>query len=122
MAKKSSKNYLDFVPLKNTEYLWCEEDGMVTVTVPWKGFYNRLAQKLFHKPQSSDIAMDQYGSFVWKQIDGKRTVFEIAELVEHQFGEEANPIYERLIKFVEILKEHKFVTLKEKNTDASFYS
>lgn len=115
MGKRSEINYLDYVPTKNPELEWQKnKDDLVFVTVKWRGFYHRLAQKLFKKPESSQIALDEYGSFVWEQIDGALTVFELSELVEEQFGEKAKPVMERLIKFIEILKDHKFVTLEEK--------
>ena len=118
MKKQSNKNYLDFIPHRNSDYEWAEgENGMVTITVRWKGFYHRLAQKVFKRPETSEIALDRYGSFVWKHIDGTRSVFALAGLVEQEFGEEANPVYERLIRFIEILKEHRFIVLKEKESN-----
>ena len=62
--------------------------------------------------------MDALGSFVWKQLDGKRDMQEVAELVRQEFGKKADPVYERLIKFVEIMRDNKFVLLKEERKDA----
>ena len=112
--KKEQENYLDYIFERNPKYNWKEkEDGMVCIIVEWKGFYNKIAQKVFHKPKQSEIAMDGLGSFVWKQLDGKRTLYEVGQLVEAEFGEKAKPIYERLIKFVEIMRDNKYVLLKE---------
>lgn len=112
--KKNEQNYLDYVFEKNPKYEWKEkEDGMVCIIVEWKGFYNKIAQKVFRKPRKSEIAMDALGSFVWKQLDGERNLYEVAQLVEAEFGEKAKPVYERLIKFVEIMRDNKYVQLKE---------
>lgn len=112
--KKKQENYLDYVFMRNPVYQWKEkEDGLVCIIVEWKGFYHWLAHKIFRKPKQSEIAMDKLGSFVWKQLDGKRNMYEVSELVRAEFGKEAEPVYERLIKFVEIMKENKFVLLKE---------
>ena len=98
---------------------WKEnEDGLVYLIIEWKGFYHWLAQKVFHRPKQSEIAMDALGSFVWKQLDGKRDMHEVAELVRQEFGKKADPVYERLIKFVEIMRDNKFVLLKEERKDA----
>ena len=114
MSKK--RNFLDFIPVGNPLYTWnVDKKGIVTVDVVNKGFYNRLAQKLFKKPRISHIALDEYGSFVWQQMDGKRNVFEISKLVEEKFGDEAEPIVERLVRYFQILYQNKFIGyVKEK--------
>lgn len=107
---KQKQNYLDFVPGKNPEFPSSErEDGLVTVIIRHKGIYNKIAQTFFHAPAQSRIDLDRYGSFVWNQIDGERSVFEIGKLVEKKFGREADPLYPRLVKFFAILKENKFI-------------
>lgn len=112
--KKEDKNYLDYIFEKNPKYEWKEdEDGIVSIVVEWKGFYNKVAQRVFKKPKKSEIKMDALGSFVWKQLDGERDLFEVSKLVEEEFGEKAKPVYERLIKFVEIMRDNHFVLLKE---------
>ena len=114
MSKK--KNFLDFIPVCNPIYTWdVDKKGIVTVNVVNKGFYNWLAQKLFKKPRISHIALDEYGSFVWQQMDGKRNVFDISKLVEEKFGDEAEPIVERLVRYFQILYQNKFIGyVKEK--------
>ena len=73
MKKKDSKNYLDFVPEKNPEIEYeADEDGIITVLIEWKGFYHKIAQKLFRRPRVSDIRLDELGSFVWNAVDGKK--------------------------------------------------
>ena len=113
---KNKKNFMDFIPVCNPLYTWdADKKGIVTVHVVNKGFYNWLAQKLFKKPRVSHIALDEYGSFVWQQMDGKRHVCEISKLVEEKFGDEAEPIVERLVKYIQILYQNKFIGyVKEK--------
>lgn len=119
MAKKKKENYLDYVFMRNPEMDWREkEDGKVVVIIEWKGFYNRIAQKVFKKPSKSEIELDELGSFVWKQIDGNRDLFEVSQLMKKEFGDKIEPVYERLFKFVEIMKENKLVVLKEVRKDA----
>lgn len=113
---KEKKNYLDFIPCCNPEYTWdADKKGIVTVHVVNKGFYNFLAQKLFKRPRISHIKLDEYGSFVWQQMDGVRTVYDISELVKIKFGEQAEPIVERLVRYFQILYQNKFIGyVKEK--------
>jgi len=113
---KKKENYLDYVPCCNPEYTWdADSQGIVTVHVVNKGFYNFLAQKLFKRPRISHIKLDEYGSFVWQQMDGVRTIYDISELVKNKFGKEAEPVVERLVKYFQILYQNKFIGyVKEK--------
>ncbi len=107
---KKKENFMDYVPCCNPIYAWdADEKGIVTVHVVNKGFYNWLAQKLFKKPRISHIKLDEYGSFVWKQMDGKRNIFEISKLVKEKFGAEAEPVLDRLVKYFQILYQNKFI-------------
>lgn len=113
---KEKKNYLDFIPCCNPLYTWdADEKGIVTVHVVNKGFYNFLAQKLFKRPRISHIKLDAYGSFVWQQMDSVKTIYDISELVKNEFGKEAEPVVERLVKYFRILYQNKFIGyVKEK--------
>lgn len=108
---------MDFIPVCNPEYEWdADRKGNVTVHVVNKGFYNRIAQKIFKRPPVSHIALDKYGSFVWRQMDGKRNVYEISKLVSERFGREAEPLVERLVKYIQILYQNKFIGYVKRNT------
>ena len=106
--KKQQENYLDYVPVISPKHTWSEEDGKVTIHMLHIGFYNTIAQKFFHRPRVSHIELEGQGSFVFRQIDGKRTVGEIALLVKQEFGEDP-ALYERLIKYMQILRNNGFV-------------
>ncbi len=114
MAKKKDENFLDYIPRHNKNFPWEEKNGIVEVRQENIGAMKWLTQKLFKKPRYSYIKLDEFGSFVWKQIDGERTVLEIGELVEKEFGEKAAPVYERLSKYIKILHEQRFVVYENK--------
>ena len=107
---------MDFIPVCNPLYTWdADKKGRVTVHVVNKGFYNWIAQKVFKRPRISHIVLDEYGSFVWRQMDGTRNVHEISKLVSAQFGKEAEPVVQRLVKYIQILYQNKFIgSVKEK--------
>lgn len=117
MARKKTKkeNYLEQVPVRNPEFSWKENDqGIVTVDLVHKGFFDKLAQKLWVTPKVSHIKLDRFGSFVWMQIDGSRNLMEIGCLVREEFGDKAEPLYERLSKFMMTLKDNGFVTFSSR--------
>lgn len=114
--KKNKKNYLDFIPVPNPKFTWdLDKKGNVVVHMVNTGFYNWIAQKVFKKPRVSHISLDNYGSFVWQLMDGKRNVFEISQIVEKQFGDDAAPIVERLVRYCQTLYANNFIGyVKEK--------
>ena len=74
--------------------------------------FNRIAQKLFRKPKVSHIHLDEMGSFVWPLLNGDKNIIELGKDVEEHFGEKANPLYERLAKYFQILDSYGFVEWK----------
>ena len=108
--KKQSQNLLDLVPRQSKKYKFeVDEEGKVTVFVENKGFFNLAAQKLFKKPRFTQIHLEEFGSFIWQKIDGKRTVKEIADLLHEKFGEKADPLYPRISVYVKTLVNYGFV-------------
>lgn len=113
MSKKTvGKNYLEQVPVRNENIKWSFDGKLVTLEIENKGLANRIAQKLLRKPKISYIHLDENGSFIWPLIDGEKNLLEIGELVFEHFGEDANPLYERLAKFFQILENYHFISFK----------
>ncbi len=113
MLKNKKENYLDKIPMRNKALHWSKNEELVTIRVEHKGIYDKIAQKFFHKPRYSNIALDKFGSYVWKQIDGESSIFEIGKKVKAEFGEEAEPLYQRLSKYFYILREERYITFKK---------
>lgn len=116
MKKKKniiSQNYLEKIPVRPEQIQWsADEEGIVTLDIENTGFFNRVAQKLLKKPKVSHIHLDEMGSFVWPLLDGEKNIIELGKLVEAQFGEKANPLYERLAKYFQILDSYDFIEWK----------
>ena len=110
---KKNENYLDKIPKKAESVSWDKDgDGIVTLHIENKGLMKRLTQILLKKPKVSHIHLDELGSFVWCEIDGVRTVGEIAPLFEESFGERVHPTNERLCQFVASLCACGFVVIE----------
>lgn len=116
MKKKilENHNFLERIPVANSYLSWFrEENGLVTLEIENTGFFNRIAQKIFHKPKFSYVHLDKTGSFVWPLIDGEKNIIELGKLVQDKFGKDAEPLYERLAKFFQILDSYHFITFKQ---------
>ncbi len=61
----------------------------------------------FKIPKYSHLELDEYSSFVFKSIDGKKNIYKIGELLKEKYGDDAEPIYDRLVLFLEHLKNEK---------------
>lgn len=110
IEKKKADNYLDWMPKHNSQYLWNQDEtGRVTIQVVNKGIFHTLAQKLLGKPAISYVHLDELGSFLWLLMDGTESLGKMAEQVEARFGEEAQPLYPRLVKYVQILESYGFI-------------
>ena len=117
MMKKNnnviSENYLERKPARPEGISWsADENGIVTLDIENTGAVNRIAQKLIKKPKVTHIHLDEIGSFVWPLLDGEKNIIELGKEVEKHFGEKANPLYERLAKYFQILDSYHFVEWK----------
>ena len=116
MRKKMNKddNFLDLIPTINGSQQWdVLDDGLIQVIIPRDGIIDKAVRFFFKTPKVMKIDLDSLGSSVWKAIDGKRNMEEIAQIIKKEFGENANPLYERLGTYINILRNNKFITLEK---------
>lgn len=110
MRKKEKENYLDYIPKRNSLFPYKEnKKKLIEIERKNKGLFNRIAQIFFRRPKVSYIELDAFGSFIWMQIDGKQSVYEIGKAVKEKFGQDAEPLYERLAQFLHILRSNDFI-------------
>lgn len=108
--KQESINYLDLIPERNEALRWHRDlKERIVLEVENKGIMNKVAQSLFHKPRFTKVHLDKLGTFIWPLIDGTRTVADIADLVKEEFGEEAEPLYPRIVKYFQIVESYSFI-------------
>ena len=115
MKKKTNnnENYLERIPVRNSSIVWSkDENGIVTLEIENTGVFNLIAQKIFKKPRVSYVHLDETGSFIWPLIDGNTTILNLAKRLEEAFGEKAQPLYERIAKFFQILASYNFIRFR----------
>lgn len=105
-----TKNYLELSPRRKCDIKWnADEEGNITLEVENRGWVNRIAQLIFSRPKISYIHLDKMGNFIWPKLDGKINIIELGELIKAEFGDEAEPLYERLAKYIKILESYNFI-------------
>lgn len=109
-------NLLDLAPRRLAG--WTEaEDGRVVLERPRPpGRAPRhWPEWLRYVMASRKIRLDRAGSFAWLQMDGRRTVGEVAGLMRGELGEEIEPAEERLGRLVKLLRREDLLTYPELN-------
>ncbi|ERI89869.1 hypothetical protein HMPREF1982_04134 [Clostridiales bacterium oral taxon 876 str. F0540] len=78
-----------------------DEENIVTILEKQDHKIQKFFRKLkFRIPEYKRISLDEYGSYVFLQIDGNNTIKDIGESLEIKYGEKAYPLYERLLLFL----------------------
>lgn len=113
MSKNQSANYLDNIPVPKSNLKYEIVDQKVTILRENKGIFNFLAQKLLGKPKVSQIHLDEMGNFIWPLMDGQNDIMAISGLVKERFGENAEPLYNRIVQYFKMLYEYDFIEFKE---------
>jgi hypothetical protein len=114
-TKKPKDNFLDYVPRPNALFSAAPNAaGHIEIAVTNKGFFNKIAQVAFKRPKVSHIELDDFGSFVWQAMDGERSVYAIGQMVHAAFGEAAEPLYERLCRYIKTLHDNHYVVYVNK--------
>lgn len=96
-------NLLDLKPVRLFEFE-VQAEEKVTILIP--KFRDKLLGKYLQpylRKKYYKVKLDKFGSFVWTNCDGRKTVSEIAERLRQKFGAEAEPAVERVAKFVQHL-------------------
>ena len=101
---------LNSVPVRSVPFEMREE-GLVTLlrpkfVTPWLAWVLPfLSRPVFR------VKLDEVGSFLWLQMDGRRTTAEVCDLLKARFGERVEPVHERALTFLYQMLEGRFLTL-----------
>ncbi len=113
-ATQSDINYLELTPYRIHEHEFREDGKYVNVLVPKfsdKILGKFLQPKLKYKYIKADL--DKFGTATWLAIDGKTKVNEIAVKLVEQFGDEIQPVHQRLTTFLTQLYKAGFISFNE---------
>jgi hypothetical protein len=107
-----STNAFDLVPVRTCEHETAE-DGKVTVLVP--KFKNPRVAKfmLGRKKNHIYIHLDEFGSFVWLNIDGIRNIRDISQNMQSSFGDDFAQAGERVNKFMSRLYQERYINFRQ---------
>ncbi len=108
-GKNRSINFLELIPER--AYEWVEqENGRVSILVPKYGTSRLglwLARRL--KKPYIFIKLDEVGTAVWLACDGRTTIRQIGIQLQQRFGDQIEPVYERMAIFFRALDREKLI-------------
>jgi hypothetical protein len=104
-------NYLDLTPFTINEFE--VENGLVTILI--KKFKSKIMQSLLPRNRTNfiKIHLDEPGSVVWLNIDGKMKVAAIIETISSNMGDKLPDVEQRVMKFMTQLFQQKFIGFNE---------
>ncbi|MFZ2258341.1 MAG: PqqD family peptide modification chaperone [Clostridiaceae bacterium] len=83
-----------------------DEAGIITVMEKQdhkiQGLFRRLK---FRIPEHKKTELDDYGSFVFKNINGELTVADLGLKLKDHFGPAIEPLYDRLTVYLKYLEQ-----------------
>ena len=95
---------------KVTNVNFKDKKGVVTLIKeqnhPIQKFFRKLHFKI---PSNTYLELDAYGSFVFQNIDGKKSIFEIGQMLKEKYPESGNLLYSRLLVYLNVLENNEKV-------------
>lgn len=108
-------NLLELKPRQNIAWEAGENDRIVLLVPKFRNkFLVAYLMPMLSKPNVR-VKLDEFGSFVWKNCDGATPVADIGKKMKEQFGDSAEPVYDRIGTFLKKLEKEKFLTIHYNN-------
>ncbi len=107
---------LSQVPVLKPELDFEVRDGIVYIIQ----YHNSKAHKFLRKfkkniPEKTETKFDEISSRIFILIDNERSVYEIGQIISQEFGEDAEPLYERVVVYFDGLAANlNYITLKQR--------
>ncbi len=110
--EKPEINLLDLIPVKNIDWEK-QDDGLIVLLKPkfTHPFFKKHVLPRLKNPFYR-VKLDDVGSFIWEQCDGKTFVKHLAQSLKEEFGEKIEPLYDRLALFLQHLERNHFIVFK----------
>jgi len=110
--RPTEQEFLRFIP-ERIDIEW-EEDkkGIVKLKVPkFKSNFGKSFCRLIKKQNYFEANLDELGSIVWKNCDGRKTVEDILRILEKKFSDEKD-INQRFYLFLQQLQNLGYIIFK----------
>jgi hypothetical protein len=112
LVEEAKINLLDLIPVRNIKWEK-KESGLIVLLKPKfeLAFLKKYVLPRLKSPYFK-IKLDHVGSFIWEHCDGSLRVKEIAKNLKDEFGEEVEPLHNRLALFLQSLEKNHLIFYK----------
>ena len=106
------------IPVQHSDLTWEElENGdiLFTYPIPLSPFFQNLYQRFSKKrmePPTKKLQLDAMGSYVWKLMDGEKSVREIITVFAATYNVTATEAETAVTSFLKTLGQRGFIGLK----------
>ena len=113
VKKKDQPAQVNMLPMKfrrNAKWLVKKKTGTAVIFVP--RFSTSRGEKVgyfFDLGPDRRIHMDQYGTSVWRLMNGRNTVERIGKRLMRKYGDDMHQVYDRLSTFIMIMERAEMV-------------
>lgn len=107
-------NFMLYIPKKKHKTFEVN-NGIVKLVFYHEKWMEKFARWLVKKSNISDMELDKLGSRVWLLIDGNNTVHHIGKIISTEFGQSAEPVYDRLLMFLRFLNKKGWIIFDRGN-------
>ena len=112
-------NLLTLCPCLKAPYSINEVEGNAYLVIPRMTTIERIVIRWFNQPKAHWLKLDNLGRFVLTYCDGTHSVSEIEELLNKNYGKDAEPTLPRLVKFLQILDTHHIISMNVQKASQS---
>ncbi|UNK16619.1 PqqD family protein [Paenibacillus sp. N3/727] len=106
---KEVQNLLSMVPLLKDGLTMDKRNGNMIVFVPRQSWVERQAVRFLKQPAVIQVRLDDLGAAVTTMCDGNHSVSDIAAAIQAEFGDDAEPLLPRLVKFIELMEVNNWL-------------
>lgn len=102
------------IPISQKKVTWrANSEGIVKLTIWRNGLVEKFLCQTMNLPLKFDVDLDEFGSFIWQNMDGKHSLMEIITLTKEKFGKKAEPVYKRTLVFAKQLLNNRLIKLQK---------
>lgn len=105
------ENFLDLIVDRNHEN-YEELDGRIHLIFIHKNPVQRFLRWMTKKKMTSTLELDNLGSIIWKNSDGKNTVYDLINILLDKEEDTYESMQERVIIYLRTLRNRKLIKLR----------
>ncbi|MEC8877813.1 MAG: PqqD family protein [Candidatus Thermoplasmatota archaeon] len=92
--------------------LYCDDAGAYVERERGRSRLGRLLERWLRVPQTVRVELDEYGAAAWRAMRNGAPVRQLGEALRQEFGDDAEPLWERLGEFLAIAERGGLLRLE----------